>query len=259
MKKLWECLLVTICFWAIVLIGPALVVLWNKIDYWIGLGYQDGSFGANVIKFLSQPIACIMAFFIAYSLFDSAHKQCVLANSIIAAFICVLISVNELWFLKNNLLGYTMVVSALVCGYAIFVSIKDIWGEKTAVKTVKIVVMLFFIFTIFSVFLLDKVDEIQTAKEESYNNGYKTGYGEGYSTGFDEGKDVQRGRDTIGDCSIVDLARAVREYYGVTPAEAYQIVEAYETEKQHGGYSREDYENAVGAIWFAAGVFPTSD
>lgn len=96
-------------------------------------------------------------------------------------------------------------------------------------------------------------------KEAAYNSGYETGYGEGYSTGFDEGKAVQRERDTIDDCSIIDLARAVREYYGVTPAEAYQIVEAYENEKKHGGYSKEDYENAIGAIWFAAGVFPTND
>lgn len=101
--------------------------------------------------------------------------------------------------------------------------------------------------------------KLEADKEEAYNSGYKTGYGEGYSTGFDEGKAVQRERDTIGDCSIIDLARAVREYYGVTPAEAYQIVEAYETEKKHGGYSKEDYENAIGAIWFAAGVFPTND
>lgn len=100
--------------------------------------------------------------------------------------------------------------------------------------------------------------KLEADKEEAYNSGYKTGYGEGYSTGFDEGKAVQRERDTIGDCSIIDLARAVREYYGVTPAEAYQIVEAYETEKKHGGYSKEDYENAIGAIWFAAGVFPTN-
>lgn len=126
-------------------------------------------------------------------------------------------------------------------------------------KYLKILCVLFLIAGVIYAVYCTIPQKLEADKEEAYNNGYKTGYGEGYSTGFDEGKAVQRERDTIGDCSIIDLARAVREYYGVTPAEAYQIVEAYETEKKHGGYSKEDYENAIGAIWFAAGVFPTND
>ena len=130
MKKFFECVLVTVCFWLIVFIGPALVILWNNLSYYVsGLGYGEGSVMFNVIKFLSQPISFLIAGAAASSMFSESHKVCAFVNCIIGVCFCVFLAFMEFAFTNNTLLAFDMIASAVAAGYSAY-KLSDAMKEK---------------------------------------------------------------------------------------------------------------------------------
>ena len=127
MKKFFECVLVTICFWLIVFIGPALVILWNNLSYYVsGLGYGEGSVMFNIIKFLSQPISFIIAGTAASSMFS----ECAFVNCIIGVCFCVFLAFMEFAFTSNTLLAFDMIASAVAAGYSAYKLSDAMKGKK---------------------------------------------------------------------------------------------------------------------------------
>ena len=99
--------------------------------------------------------------------------------------------------------------------------------------------------------LLTEAD-IEDAKEQAYNEGYKDGY---Y-----HGTEEQREKDCedflIDGLSIRGLEELVYEEYGMTPHEAFNIVDAYEFDPRDSGYTWAEYQNAIEAIYCTASIFP---
>lgn len=131
MKKFFNCLGATLAFWTLIFLGPALVMLLNNIGYYFsGGGYGPGSFMYKVLQFLSQPIACWLAFAAAGAICQDKHPVCVLTNCIVATCVCVLLTVSG-FALGNNLNAVQMLVSAIAC-IACAVSMVKSWNVPKA-------------------------------------------------------------------------------------------------------------------------------
>jgi hypothetical protein len=110
-----RCLGIIGAFWALVLFGPALVMLINNVNAWFsGYGFLDGSFGYKALMFLSQPIACVIACSTAEQISDKEHSVCVLVNIIVAICISALSALCSFFLNGKPLTGITNVVSFLV-------------------------------------------------------------------------------------------------------------------------------------------------
>ena len=110
-----KCIGIIAAYWALILFGPILVMILNRIALWFsGGGFYEGSFGYKVLVFLSQPIACSLAHSAAKSISDDNHNICVLVNEIIAICLFAFLIWSSLFILDEiaNVLSYT--VSAIV-------------------------------------------------------------------------------------------------------------------------------------------------
>lgn len=127
MKKFLTCLGATLAFWVLILLGPALVMLFNNFGYYFsGGGYGPGSFMYKVLLFFSQPIACWLAFGSASAICQGKHPVCVLTNCIVATCICALQTISGFMFGKT-LNAVQMIVSAAAC-IACAVSLVKSWN-----------------------------------------------------------------------------------------------------------------------------------
>lgn len=73
-----------------------------------------------------------------------------------------------------------------------------------------------------------------------------------------EAKREQREKDLkelVHNRSSVVIALAVFDQYGIHPEDAYEIVVAYNDSGDHGGYSWDEYQNALGAVLYTAYMF----
>jgi hypothetical protein len=127
MKKFLTCIGATLAFWVLMFLGPALVMLVNNIGYYVsGGGWGPNSLMYKVLQFFSQPIACALAFSAAGSICGDRHPVCVLTNCIVAACVCVLLTISG-FALGNNLNAAQMIVSAVAC-IACAVSLVKSWN-----------------------------------------------------------------------------------------------------------------------------------
>lgn len=96
--------------------------------------------------------------------------------------------------------------------------------------------------------------------ESDIENARQRGYDDGYSDGYFWGSYDQKEKDCdnflIDGYSVRDIEEQVYKEYGVTPSEAFMIVDEYEYDWTHGGYTRSEYQNAVEAIFYTAAIFP---
>lgn len=111
MKKFWVCAGATLAFWALIFLGPAIIMLFNNIGYYFsGGGYGPESFMYKVLQFFSQPTACVIAAGAAEAICDGKHKVCTIANCVIAALMCFLFAMVA----GDKAQLATMIISAVV-------------------------------------------------------------------------------------------------------------------------------------------------
>ncbi|MGM9549820.1 MAG: hypothetical protein ACI3V5_08245 [Faecousia sp.] len=133
-------------------------------------------------------------------------------------------------------------------------------GEKiwNFIRTILIFAVVLYILNGIDQSNLDKKNkEISEAKQEAYDEGYN----EGYEAGYDRGAEDQRRNDceelTIDGYSIQNIVDIVVSDYGMTPSEAFRIVEDYEYDPSHGEVTLDEYKKAIEAIYCTASVFPS--
>ena len=129
-KRFLPCSLATLCFWALIFLGPVIILLINNVNYYFnGTGYGPGSIMYSVLQFISQPTACVIAAYAADAVSKNQHKICVIVNCSVCALVCLLLALVE--FLDNNtLMLFTFVVSAVANFIASYLFIKEIWETK---------------------------------------------------------------------------------------------------------------------------------
>lgn len=126
MKKFYECALVTVCYWLTIFLGPAIVILWNNLSYFVsGLGYGEGSIMYKVLTFFSQPAACVLAFEVSKSVGKSKHNICTLINCFLGACFCGAVTMLYAFYLDDNLRLLTMAVSSVCCIFTVYVAAKE--------------------------------------------------------------------------------------------------------------------------------------
>lgn len=116
MKNFLRRFAVTFCYWLLMFIGPAVVLLWNNFSYYFtGAGYGSESVMYRVLTFFSQPISCFLAAGLAGSLFDGRHRLCALVNCVVGACYCSASALMYLLFVDNSAMLGAMAVSAIAC------------------------------------------------------------------------------------------------------------------------------------------------
>lgn len=116
MKRFFRCSAVTFCYWLLMFIGPAIVLLWNNFSYYFtGAGYGSESLMYRVLTFFSQPISCFLAAGLAGSIFDGKHRLCTLVNCVVGACYCSASALMYLLFADNSAMIGAMAVSAIAC------------------------------------------------------------------------------------------------------------------------------------------------
>lgn len=96
-------------------------------------------------------------------------------------------------------------------------------------------------------------EDIQKARQEGYNEGYENGmnaaaeYAAELLASVEEEKGVQ------------DIQDKIYDRYGVTPWEAWSIIDEYNYDWTHGGFTWEEYQNALEAVYDTAGFFPQTE
>lgn len=96
-------------------------------------------------------------------------------------------------------------------------------------------------------------EDIQKARQEGYNEGYENGmnaaaeYAAELLASVEEEKGVQ------------DIQDKIYDRYGVTPWEAWSIIDEYNYDGTHGGFTWAEYQNALEAVYSTAGLFPPEE
>lgn len=116
MKRFFRCLAVTFCYWLLMFIGPAIVLLWNNFSYYFtGAGYGSESLMYRVLTFFSQPISCFLAAGLSGSIFEGKHRLCTLVNCVVGACYCSASALMYLLFVDNSAMLGAMAISAIAC------------------------------------------------------------------------------------------------------------------------------------------------
>lgn len=127
MKKILNCCLITLCYWLILFIGPAIVLLWNNFSYYVaGTGYGTESLMYKLLTFFSQPIACFAAAGLAASMFGGKHKLCTLVNCVVGTCLCAVLAMFYMFFTADLARFGSMAVSAVACIITAVMQAKDI-------------------------------------------------------------------------------------------------------------------------------------
>lgn len=56
--------------------------------------------------------------------------------------------------------------------------------------------------------------------------------------------------------SIRDIESQVNAEYGMTPAEAFSVIDEYEYDYTHGGYTWAEYQDALEVMYYTMSIFP---
>ena len=103
-------------------------------------------------------------------------------------------------------------------------------------------------------------DDLEEAKRQAYNEGYDDGYSRGYDVGYSRGSDDQWEVDCeeflIDGRSIRNVQEQVYEEYGMTPYEAFSVIDEYEYDYTHGGFTWAEYKQAIEVVYYIASIFP---
>ena len=98
----------------------------------------------------------------------------------------------------------------------------------------------------------ERAAKIEAAREE----GYREGYSEGYERGAEDQRDEDYDDLLIDGRSIRNIQEQVYDEYSLTPAQAFGIVDEYEYDSTHGGFTWSEHQNALEAIYYTASIFP---
>ena len=141
--------------------------------------------------------------------------------------------------------------------------------KNRKLKSIGIILCLMFVLLILSGCSTSLTeDDIYDAKKEAYNTGYAEGYEKGCEEGFEEGfeegysygSEIQREADCedflVDGQSITNIVELVYDKYGISPSEAFGIIDNYEYDASHGGYSWSEYQNAIEAMYYTVSLFP---
>lgn len=96
-------------------------------------------------------------------------------------------------------------------------------------------------------------DKLEEAKEQAYREGYEYGY----YRGTEEQREKDYEELLIDGHSIRTIVEEIYDEYGLTPSKAFSIVEDYEFDYTHGGYTWDEYQHAIEVIFATASVFPS--
>ena len=94
--------------------------------------------------------------------------------------------------------------------------------------------------------------ELESARQQGYNEGFNTGY----TRGLKDQREKDCNEFLIDGRSIRNIEEQVYDKYGVTPSQAFGIVDEYEYDSSHGGFTWDEYQNAIEAIYYTASIFP---
>lgn len=144
------------------------------------------------------------------------------------------------------------VISALACSI-----LKD-WGEhgegKEVAKTSIIIVLSLVAVAYMLDIRWDNLDKISAAEKEQ--EAYDVAYDDGYQQGREDQEASDWEKLTIEGKSIVDIVDLVYDHYGMTPQEAWGVIEEYNYDGTHGGFTWEEYMDAMEAAVATAMYFP---
>lgn len=144
------------------------------------------------------------------------------------------------------------VISAIVC------SILKSWGEhgegKEAAKD-SIILVLALVAVVYA-FSIRADNETKATNAEKEKAAYDSAYEEGYQQGREEQEAADWEKLTIEGKSIVDIVELVYDHYGMTPQEAWGVIEEYNYDGTHGGFTWEEYMDAMEAAVATAMYFP---
>jgi len=110
-------------------------------------------------------------------------------------------------------------------------------------------------------------DDLEEARRQAYNEGYNDGYSRGeadceefLNDGYSRGSNDQWQADCeellIDGRSIRNIQEQVYEEYGMTPYEAFSVIDEYEYDYTHGGFTWAEYKQAIEVVYYTASIFP---
>lgn len=127
MKRITTGFLATLAYWAVIFLGPALILLANNIGYFVsGAGWGPDSIMFKALQFCSQPISCFLAYYAADSVSKGNLRACVLVNCIIGACICGMFVITA----NTMVLAASMIASAVCCIVTAVMSAKNEHNPK---------------------------------------------------------------------------------------------------------------------------------
>ena len=145
------------------------------------------------------------------------------------------------------------VISALAC------LILKQWGEngegKEEAKT-SLILILSLAVAYFALVEMRGYNIEKALAPEKEQEAYEIAYNDGYQRGLEHQLETDREELTIDGRSIVDIVELVYDHYGMTPQEACGIIDEYNYDGTHGGFTWEEYSNAIEAAVATAMYFP---
>lgn len=117
-----------IAYWALMFFGPAIVMLFNNIGYYVtGGGWGPDSLMYAVLQFFSQPISCVLAYGAMTAILKENGIIFVLINCVIAACMCVLFAVTA----SESSQRIAMIVSVVACAYTAIMASRNIKNNQS--------------------------------------------------------------------------------------------------------------------------------
>lgn len=95
--------------------------------------------------------------------------------------------------------------------------------------------------------------EVEEMMQQAYREGYASGYDQGMRDQWDEDCEEL----LIDGCSIKNIRDSIYHEFGMTPDEAFNIVDSYECDPSHDGITWSEYQKAIEAIYCTVSIFPS--
>lgn len=126
MRSVFKCLLITLVFWVLVVLGPVLILLWNALSPRMAR-YEEGDLGYTIMIIVAQAVSCGFAYSAADHLSDGNHDVCTLVNSITCAVVVVVLFIFSVSVTER--IRYALAFAVCVgCSYS---KAKDIKSKIT--------------------------------------------------------------------------------------------------------------------------------
>lgn len=110
---------------------------------------------------------------------------------------------------------------------------------------------------VFVLLLMTGCGTSTTKIEEVRDQAYREGFDDGYYRGAEEQRERDYEELLIDGRSIRDVVDRVYDEYGMTPSHAFMIIDEYEYDYTHGGYTWAEYKHAIEVVYFTASIFPS--